>query len=437
MFNLIFQGKDNNIPQNFPKRGEIKRSIFKALKINGKYEVESNVSEEVFLSFIKYIKENEEPEINEFNKQEYLKLSKEFQIMGNLLTNDEDERNECLNNIKLLKDCSITDKSKIEKQISQDLDNYLKLCGEELLESPINSLFNIFSNPCKIFSAYNLCYNLIKHHYEKHQDLTIFIILKFLDGIKLDQNNLKDAIKSRHLRLNFMPQIEFSFVLNLIEKYDQLSIVNKQLEKTIQIQSIQINSLKKTLFEFILKNSDEFDSNQLKINFFIPTVLNDEKWEEESISKYFLKKNGKTLITVNASSTYITNNKDHAVVHLFNGKKEGEDFKGLRWATKAENKGYIELSFIEPIAANILSLTPRYSKCIHQAPSNFKIYGGNNFDHLTLLGREFKDIKWTDSNTKNFLFNNLNEYSCYKIEFISESAGHVGLSELNLGELSL
>ena len=173
MFNIIFQGKNNDIPQNFPKRGEIKKSVFKTLKAMGKYEIQSNVSEEVFLSFIEYLKGNVEPEINEVNKQEYLKLSKEFEIMGNLITNDEDEKNECLDNIKLLKNNLITDKSRIEELISKDLDNYLKICGEMLLESPIQSLFNIFSNKSKNFSDNNLCYNLIKHHYEKHQDITI------------------------------------------------------------------------------------------------------------------------------------------------------------------------------------------------------------------------------------------------------------------------
>lgn len=243
----------------------------------------------------------------------------------------------------------------------------------------------------------------------------MYLILQFLDGTKLDQNNLKDGIESRDKRLHYMPQIEYSFILSLKEKVDQLSIENKQLKETIQNQSIEINSFKKKLFEFILNSFNEYDSTQLKYHFFIPTFLNDEKWEEESLSKCFLKKNGKILITVNASSTYVNAKKDHAVVNLFNGQKEGEDGKGLRWATIAGNSGYIELSFIEPIVANVISLTPRYSKCIMQAPSSFKVYGGKDFNNLTLLGNEFKKVKWTDSNTRYFLFNNLNEYSCYKI----------------------
>lgn len=106
--------------------------------------------------------------------------------MKNLIISVEDEINECLDDIKILGDPNVPDKSLIEEKISQNTDHYLDLCGEKLLEFSLNSIYNIFFKGSTKLTKNNLCYELIKQHYENHNDLKIFILLQFLNGsIKL------------------------------------------------------------------------------------------------------------------------------------------------------------------------------------------------------------------------------------------------------------
>lgn len=81
-------------------------------------------------------------------------------------------------------------------------------------------------------------------------------------------------------------------------------------------------------------------------------------------------------------------------------------------------------------------MSPRYSKCISQAPSNFSICAGIDLQNLKII-REFENIKWTTDDERNFLFDNTDEYTYYKLVFTNTSNQHFGLSELNLGELTL
>lgn len=428
MFVFLFNGEKNLVPQNFFLCREVNPAIIKKLKKDNKYEIKSNVKEENLISFLNYLKGTQVPEVNEQNKLDFIQLSKEFNVMRSLFVSIEDDTNECLNDIEFLQDPNNKDRYLIEEKISQNLDNVLNLCGEKFLESPINSVYNIFSKSKSQFN-HDRAYYLINQHYKNHKDKNIFILISTFDYSKLNQENLKDAIDSK----NFMPSNEYSFIKNLIEQHQKLKTEKENFHLETQIQKEKIESLKKILFEFIQKNYDEYSSNwtQLKIKFIIP-IVDIKKWNSLSITECSLALNDQK-ITISASSSY--NREDHSVVYLFNGTKEQDG--GNRWASNYLNSADITIIFQKPVIANIIYMTPRYPKCVHQGPSNFNIYAGNDSQNLTLI-KEFKKIKWNDNDNRYFLFNNSIEYLYYKIEFIHDNGSqHFGLSELNLCELVL
>ena len=97
-----------------------------------------------------------------------MQLSREFSVMRNLIISVEDEINEYLDDIIILEDPRVLNKSFVEEKISQNIDLYLDLCGEKLLKSPVNSIYNIFFKGSAKLTKNNLSYHLIKQHYEKH-----------------------------------------------------------------------------------------------------------------------------------------------------------------------------------------------------------------------------------------------------------------------------
>lgn len=208
--------------------------------------------------------------------------------------------------------------------------------------------------------------------------------------------------------MNYMPEIEFSLITNLIENLQKLSFENRNLELENQIQDEKIENLKKILFELIAKLFNEYESDELKNSILIP-IVDKNKWNDESPDKCSLIMDDQE-ITVSTSSVY-GNQSDHGVLNLFNGMKENEDGSGTRWASNAVNSAEIIITFKKPVTVNVLMMTPRYSKCISQAPANIKVSAGNNLENLNLI-KEIKNIKWNGTDKRRFLFNNLHKFEC-------------------------
>lgn len=84
-FKLILGNKMYLIPSDFPFVTDLNLDIYSTLQTNQQYEVESNVSQEVFRSFIDYWINGDIPNIHIDNISEYYLLSQEFNIMNNLI----------------------------------------------------------------------------------------------------------------------------------------------------------------------------------------------------------------------------------------------------------------------------------------------------------------------------------------------------------------
>lgn len=82
---MIFKTKKFKIPSKFRFLSWIDIQIYDILIKNHKYDVKSDVSEEVFESFIEYWVHKKIPIFDENNISEYEKLSEEFDLMKDLI----------------------------------------------------------------------------------------------------------------------------------------------------------------------------------------------------------------------------------------------------------------------------------------------------------------------------------------------------------------
>lgn len=123
-------------------------------------------------------------------------------------------------NIHNLKDQQIADKSRIEGEMAEHLDSYLVYDGDKLFNSPITSLYNIFSHPRRKFTQHNLAYELIHKHSKKDKNLNILI--PFIDGNKLSKKNLEIALFEMKSNNRIVPNLDYSYIMKLEYEINQL-----------------------------------------------------------------------------------------------------------------------------------------------------------------------------------------------------------------------
>lgn len=246
-FQFILNDKAFSIRMNFKYFHNIPEEITYSLvnDPNHQYHVKVDVDEEIFQNFIYYLADDVIPNINEDNYYSYYELCDEFNVLD-LISQVRSELNEYIINIKGLQYCKKSILPTIEEEISNHLDEYLIQQGELLMKSNIQSLYNIFKKGANQLNDHNLAYNLIKNEFEKSHDINICILLQFLDGRMLSEENLNDSISSQKLHYNFMPKIDFSNIsMNLKKLYFLKNFVNDDLNKKInsQIHNIYMSYL--------------------------------------------------------------------------------------------------------------------------------------------------------------------------------------------------
>ena len=95
-----------------------------------------------------------------------------------------------------------------------------------LIKAPLNSLYNILSNPNRHFTLHNDLYELIQSNYIETNDAKIFVLLQFLDGNLITRENLLDSIRNKNIHYNFNPKFDFSIIL----PNDKIQIQLKKLK---------------------------------------------------------------------------------------------------------------------------------------------------------------------------------------------------------------
>lgn len=251
---LQFKYKKYEIPIIFKGLFDVEKNISLQLLYNPnhEYKVISNVSEEVFLTFISYWIDGNEPIITFENYFEYLQLNQEFGIMNDILDQARKNFNEYEQNLYILKNSKCQDVSSIEKEVSAHLDEYITKHGKELMSLEIQKLFNIFSSDNLNLTKQDEAYQLIKNHYVNHKNDEIFILLCTLEGKKLNESNFRESILEAKERCGFQPTIELSF-------FDMINNSINQIKEENLKQANQINKL-----EEIVRNQQEQIKEQSK-----------------------------------------------------------------------------------------------------------------------------------------------------------------------------
>lgn len=175
---------------------------------------------------------------------------------------------ECLNKLK--------DQSNkyLEDFISENIDEYLSICGVQLFQIPIQSLINIFSCKKFNFANHNLCYQLIKSYYQETNDNNIFLLLEYLDSNQLSSENLNDAINSKENHLGFMPKINFSLILHTKEEIDQLKESNRYLIEQVANFSKILKEHEST-YKVIIEQKEENERLKQENDNFVKKVTKD------------------------------------------------------------------------------------------------------------------------------------------------------------------
>ena len=146
-----------------------------------------------------------------------------------------------------LQNDSCQQKSEYEEIIAQNLDEYLENHGDILMNLKINSLCNIFSHSKRKLNNHDLAYNNIKKHYIDTNDFNILILISFLDGSKLNEENLTDSFTMSQNNNAFLPKLNSSIIktkndaYKMMEKIDEVEGENQ----IIQEQNEEIKKLRK------------------------------------------------------------------------------------------------------------------------------------------------------------------------------------------------
>ena len=274
-FSVSLQRKDyQNLPQ----------PVLLSLLIQQQYEIKSDVKEEIFQSIIEYFVHETVPGIQKDNIDEYDLISKELQLqpISEIIQQKRDFFNNISKIISSISDKSVTDNSSAEHSISKVLDDVIEYYSDELMNLPIQSLYNIFnSNDCN-FTSHERLYDLILNHFENNKDYEICMLLQFIDGNKIPEQKLINSINDESLHFGFKPFFDIS---SLFKKMHELENEkgkqnNKPGKKRNEEQMNDSNDIKD---EEQNDNSNDKKDDEQNDN------SNDKKDEEQNDNSYSSK----------------------------------------------------------------------------------------------------------------------------------------------------
>lgn len=124
---------------------------------------------------------------------------------------------------------------------------------------PLSSLLGIFNNEKRNLSDHDTAYELIKAHFELTGDAKIFELLPSLDGSLLSRANVRDAIFNKDSRGGFLPQIDNTTLLEIVDFEREISESASHFEKLVKDQQSEIDML---MIELDLMN--DFESHDLE-----------------------------------------------------------------------------------------------------------------------------------------------------------------------------
>lgn len=209
---FIFKSREYEVSLKENDFKNLPKSILTSLYKTKKYDIQTPVNDEIFQSIIGYFVEGKLPNIEDQLYWDYFRINQELLIpcINDLLQLKYDSPNHRLNNIDFLKNKKMFDKSFLEKEIAEQLDEYVLEYGDQLLNSEIHILQNIFNHEDRKFTQHNHTYDLICLNFKQTGDLNIFTLLPCLDGTFLSLKNQQDSIFNENQRYGFMPKFNLA-----------------------------------------------------------------------------------------------------------------------------------------------------------------------------------------------------------------------------------
>lgn len=476
----MLKNKVYEIPMMFKHIVEIPHKITKALIFNQshQYQVESNVNDDIFQSFIDYMINDETPDININNINDFTQLSQEFGLLEEELKTKIAQLGEYLVNLNGLHNKNGSDVSFYEEQIAIKLDDYLLKYGQKLMDSPIQSLFNIFNHKKRKMTENDLAYELIIDCFERNNNPDIFILLESIDGSKLSKSHLEDSIKFKEKRFNHMPTVHFSYLASAIESQDklqsQIDALNAELIRVKNQHEIDIknlikkneNDLKNLTQKFEADMKHLIEKNDQNTNNVILAFKNEIK-NDMSIQKNEIielkKLNDSLNNNIEEKNVIDCNFKNDQLDGIFSylEKKFGDDLEKngvlklsdaeissrfpltrlLKYDSKSINdryenqnsgiakksEGWFEIDFIEK-KINLTSYTIRSGSVNSYYPKSWQIVGSNDKNSWDILNQQTNISSLNGSNKQNH-FNCKENHNYYRyIKYIQEESWNNGAS---------
>lgn len=257
-FKLYLKDKTYKIPFKCDHLMHISEDVSSSLIFGPQhhYQVKSNVTDEVFQSFIKYLANSERPDIQLSNIHQYIELSQEFQILQEMIDEKKSEFGEYFVNLNGLKN---EDSSIYEEQIAKKLDDYLEGYSELLMQLDIQILHRIFNHEERRLTKHDLAYEMIKRQFEVSNNFEVFVLLDSLDGAKMARSNLEECLLLEDDRSGHKPKIEWSYLAKSFEKQRELE------ERIVELES-EIKTIKDEHARDIEKMTKMIENLSNKIN---------------------------------------------------------------------------------------------------------------------------------------------------------------------------
>lgn len=295
-FEFILKSGTFSVPSIFKHLVNIPTKISKSLVFDNQhqYKVESDVSEEVFQSFLNYLINDTLPDIQINNFNEFLQLNQEFQLLDDIIEEKKKQFGEYLINLSGIKDNKNTNYPVFTEKIAMNLDDYIDKYGQELIKLPIQTLHIIFNHHKRYLTQHDIAYDLIKQHFEQTRDANIFVLLESLEGSKLSKSNIEECFKLRELRCNHMPSIDFTYLSDSLEKINKLEEKFSEFQNKYESEKILlIQNYEKNKEEIMIKHENEINNVKNEILKEIKNEINNFQNKYESEKKALIEEHEK------------------------------------------------------------------------------------------------------------------------------------------------
>ena len=213
-FNLIFKNREHTIEVDSAKFKTIGEPMFSTLVNTKTFQIQYESRDEVFTSFLQYLKNGTFPSIKLENIYEYEQLNSDFKIkeIQNLINQERNSFNDHEKILEALYNPSIKDKSMYENLVSRNINEYWSKDGKKLMALSIDILCNILSQSQTIVDQ-NLLYPLIMENYQQNNDPKFNVLMRFLDIKHLSPRYLIEIEENTNIFKNL--NVDLSYIAKL------------------------------------------------------------------------------------------------------------------------------------------------------------------------------------------------------------------------------